>query len=197
MGGMRTPTRSLNAAALATELSRAFGVSQDEEAHIFHPPANRSAHRTVRSRWQTRRENTTMPYPEMLVAPMRRDLVRIGFTELRTPEEVDRLLAEGTGTVLLAINSVCGCSAANMRPGVALAMENPKVPSVGATVFAGQDLEATEQARRYFTGYPPSSPSIALLSEGELVYMMERHQIEGRGPHEIAHDLRRAFDAHC
>ena len=138
-----------------------------------------------------------MPYPELLVAPMREDLVRIGFKELRTPEDVDEVLDGGEGTVLVAVNSVCGCSAANMRPGVAMALDNPKTPGVRTTVFAGQDLEATEKARRHFTGYPPSSPSVALLKDGELVYMMERHQIEGRSPMEVARDLKEAFDRHC
>ncbi|NIP58602.1 MAG: BrxA/BrxB family bacilliredoxin, partial [Gemmatimonadetes bacterium] len=131
-----------------------------------------------------------MPYPEMMVAPMRQDLVQIGFRELRTAEEVDEVLSEETGSVLVAVNSVCGCAAGSMRPAVAMALERQNVPEVKTTVFAGQDLEATERAREYFTGYPPSSPSVALLKNGELVYMMERHQIEGRTAEEIARDLK-------
>ncbi len=137
-----------------------------------------------------------MPYPEMMVAPMRQDLVQIGFRELRTAEEVDEVLSEETGSVLVAVNSVCGCAAGSMRPAVAMALERQNVPEVKTTVFAGQDLEATERAREYFTGYPPSSPSVALLKNGELVYMMERHQIEGRTAEEIARDLKAAFEDH-
>jgi len=137
-----------------------------------------------------------MPYPEMMVAPMRDDLVRIGFRELRTAEEVDEVLGTEQGSVLVAVNSVCGCAAGAMRPAVALALRNEKVPEVKTTVFAGQDLEATERAREYFTGYPPSSPSVALLKGGDLVYMMERHEIEGRHPQQIATTLKEAFDEH-
>lgn len=137
-----------------------------------------------------------MPYPEMMVAPMRQDLVRIGFRELRTPADVDDVLAEEERSVLVAVNSVCGCAAGSMRPAVAMALDHEKTPEVRTTVFAGQDLEATERAREYFTGYPPSSPSVALMKGGELVYMMERHQIEGRSPGEIARDLKAAFEEH-
>jgi putative YphP/YqiW family bacilliredoxin len=137
-----------------------------------------------------------MPYSELMVAPMRRDLVRIGFKEMRTPEDVEGLL-ESAGTVLVAVNSVCGCSAGAMRPGVALALQHPTRPNLLTTVFAGQELEATEKAREYLTGYPPSSPSVALLKDGELVFMMERHQIEGHSPQEIAQELQAAFDEHC
>ena len=137
-----------------------------------------------------------MPYSELMVAPMRRDLVRIGFKEMTTPEDVEGLL-ESAGTVLVAVNSVCGCSAGAMRPGVALALQHPAKPDLLTTVFAGQELEATEKAREYFTGYPPSSPSVALLKDGELVFMMERHQIEGHSPQEIAQELQAAFDEHC
>jgi len=137
-----------------------------------------------------------MPYPEMMVAPMRQDLVQIGFRELRTADEVDEVLGEEKGSVLVAVNSVCGCAAGSMRPAVAMALEHQNVPEVKTTVFAGQDLEATERAREYFTGYPPSSPSVALLKNGDLVYMMERHQIEGRTAEEIARDLKAAFDEH-
>ncbi len=138
-----------------------------------------------------------MPYPEMMVAPMREDLVRAGFRELRTPVEVDEVLGTEEGTTMVAVNSVCGCAAGAMRPAVALSLSHDTVPEVLTTVFAGQDLEATDRARDYFTGYPPSSPSIAILKDGELVYMMERHEIERRHPFEIAEALRAAYDAHC
>jgi len=137
-----------------------------------------------------------MPYSELMVAPMRQDLVRLGFREMRTTDDVEGLL-ESSGTVLVAVNSVCGCSAGAMRPGVALALEHHTRPDLLTTVFAGQELEATEKAREYFVGYPPSSPSIALLRDGELLYMMERHQIEGNTPTEIAEALKAAFDEHC
>lgn len=138
-----------------------------------------------------------MPYPEMMVAPMRQDLVRIGFTELRTPEEVDGVLGSEKRTTLLAVNSVCGCAAAMMRPAVYLSLQGEKKPEVLTTVFAGQDLEATEKAREYITGYPPSSPSVALFKDGEIVYFMERHLIEGRHPEDIAADLQQAYREHC
>jgi putative YphP/YqiW family bacilliredoxin len=137
-----------------------------------------------------------MAYSELMVAPMRQDLVRLGFKEMHTPEDVEGLL-EASGTVLVAVNSVCGCSAGAMRPGVALALDHEKKPALLTTVFAGMEMEATEKAREYFVGYPPSSPSVALMKDGELVYMMERHQIEGHTPHEIAEQLQSAFDQHC
>ena len=137
-----------------------------------------------------------MPYSELMVAPMRQDLVRIGFKEMMTPEDVEGLL-ESAGTVLVAVNSICGCSAGAMRPAVALALQHAAKPDLLTTVFAGQELEATEKAREYFVGYPPSSPSVALLKDGELVSMMERHQIEGHSPQEIATELQAAFDEHC
>ena len=138
-----------------------------------------------------------MPYPEMLVAPMREDLTRVGFRELKTAEEVDDILSGSNGTVLVAVNSVCGCAAGALRPAIALAVTHSTRPEMMTTVFAGQDLDATDRAREYFPGYPPSSPSVALLKDGELVYMMERHQVEGRHPLQIAEDLRAAFDEHC
>lgn len=137
-----------------------------------------------------------MPYSELMVAPMRQDLVRLGFVEMRTAADVEGLL-ESSGTVLLAVNSVCGCSAGAMRPAVAMALENEAKPDLMTTVFAGVDMEATERAREQLVGYPPSSPSVAILQNGKLVYMMERHEIEGRGPGEIAADLKAAFDQHC
>jgi len=138
-----------------------------------------------------------MMYPEEMVQPMREDLTRIGFRELHTSPEVDEVLGKSQGTVLVVVNSICGCAAGRARPAVAMALEHGAKPNVLATVFAGQDGEATAQARSYFTGYPPSSPSIALLREGKLVYMMERGDIEGRMPEDIAADLTRAFDRFC
>ncbi|MDH3272436.1 MAG: BrxA/BrxB family bacilliredoxin [Gemmatimonadota bacterium] len=138
-----------------------------------------------------------MPYPEMLVAPMREDLVRVGFTEMRTPEEVDAILGSESRTTLVALNSVCGCAAAMMRPGVYLSLQGDKKPEVLATVFAGQDMEATDRTRDYIPGFPPSSPSVALFKDGELAYFMERHQIEGRPPEEIAAALQAAYEEHC
>jgi len=138
-----------------------------------------------------------MPYPEMMVRPMREDLVRVGFTELRTPADVDAILGTEKRTTLVAVNSVCGCAAAMMRPAVYLSLQGEKRPEVLTTVFAGQDMEATDRTRDYVVGYPPSSPSVALFKEGELVYFMERHQIEGRHPEDIAADLREAYNRFC
>jgi putative YphP/YqiW family bacilliredoxin len=138
-----------------------------------------------------------MPYPEIMIRPMREELTRLGVEELRTPAEVDQTLQNNQGTVMVVVNSICGCAAGKARPGIALALQHETKPNKVATVFAGADIEATEKARSYFTGYPPSSPSIALMKEGKLVYMMQRHQIEGRGPREIADELTRAFDEHC
>jgi putative YphP/YqiW family bacilliredoxin len=133
-------------------------------------------------------------YDERLVAPMRQELTKLGVKELRTPEEVDATLENAKGTTLVVVNSVCGCSA---RPAVAVALQNPIKPDVATTVFAGQDAEATARARSYFTGYPPSSPQIGLLKDGELVFMLERWQIESRAADEIAHDLVNAFNKFC
>jgi putative YphP/YqiW family bacilliredoxin len=139
-----------------------------------------------------------MMYDERLVAPIREDLTRVGFTELRTAADVDAALPANTGTTLVVVNSVCGCSARMARPAVRHAVEQaPARPDHLATVFAGQDAEATERARSYFTGYPPSSPSIALLKDGKLVYFMERWQIESRDAEAIAADLLAAFATHC
>lgn len=137
-----------------------------------------------------------MPYPEMLLKPMRDELTRVGIEELKTAEEVDSTFAEA-GTTLVVVNSVCGCAARNARPAVAMALSHDVRPDRATTVFAGQDVEATARARDHFHGYPPSSPSIALLKDGELVYMMERHQIEGRDADIIAQDLADAFDRYC
>jgi putative YphP/YqiW family bacilliredoxin len=136
-------------------------------------------------------------YDERLVAPMRQDLTRLGIKEMRTPEEVDRELKDVEGTTLVVVNSVCGCSARMARPAVAIALQNPIRPDHLTTVFAGQDAEATARARTYFTGYPPSSPQIGLLKAGQLVFMLERWQIEGRPAEEIAHDLVNAFNRYC
>ena len=138
-----------------------------------------------------------MPYPEMMIAPMRQDLVRVGFSEMKTPEEVDTALSADKGTTLVAVNSVCGCAAAMMRPAVYMSLQGEKKPEVLTTVFAGQDMEATERTREYIVGFPPSSPSVALFKDGDLVYFMERHLIEGRNPEDIANDLRAAYEEHC
>lgn len=138
-----------------------------------------------------------MPYPEMLVAPMRGDLTRLGVRELKTADEVREVMEDGQGTTMVVVNSVCGCAARNARPAVAQALQHGKLPDRVTTVFAGQDVEATAEARRHFHGYAPSSPSIALLKDGDVVYMMERHQIEGRSAGEIAQDLTDAFDRYC
>jgi putative YphP/YqiW family bacilliredoxin len=136
-------------------------------------------------------------YPEEMVRPMRQELTSIGFREMRTPEEVDSLLKHEKGTVLVVVNSICGCAAGRARPAVAQALAHSARPEVLAAVFAGQDREATDRARTYFTGHGPSSPSIALMRDGKLVFMLERHSIEGRDPHSIAEDLTRAFDRFC
>ena len=136
-------------------------------------------------------------YPEFMIAPMREELTRFGVRELRTAGEVDEALTKTTGTVMVVVNSVCGCAAGRARPGVALALQYAAKPDLVATVFAGADVEATERARGYFTGYPPSSPSIALFKDGKLVYMMERHQIENQEADAIAAQLTAAFDTHC
>jgi putative YphP/YqiW family bacilliredoxin len=138
-----------------------------------------------------------MPYPEMMIRPMREDLTRLGVEELRTPEAVDETVKNSKGTLMVVVNSICGCAAGKARPGVALALQHDVKPDKVATVFAGADVEATDRARSYFTGYGPSSPSIALLKDGELVYMLERWQIEGRDAAQIATELTKAFDDHC
>ena len=135
-------------------------------------------------------------FPDLMVLPMREELTRLGIAEARSAEEVDRALAQ-SGTTMVVVNSVCGCAAGKMRPAVRMALANATKPEHMVTVFAGQDVEATAKARAYFTGYAPSSPSIALMKNGKLVYMMERFQIEGRGADEISRDLVGAFDTHC
>lgn len=139
-----------------------------------------------------------MPYPELMIAPMRNELTRLGIEELRTPQDVDAFMERAKGrTAMVVINSMCGCAAGSMRPAVAMALEHDARPELMATVFAGQEVEATARAREYITGYPPSSPSIALFKDGRLAFMLERHQIQGRHPMEIAEELTQAFDTHC
>jgi len=136
-------------------------------------------------------------YDERFVAPMRQELTRLGVSELRTPAAVDDALKGASGTTLVVVNSVCGCAARNARPAVAQALSHAVRPDHLTTVFAGQDTDATRQARSYFTGYAPSSPQIALMRDGRVVFMIERFQIEGRDASEIAHDLTDAFDRYC
>lgn len=136
-------------------------------------------------------------YDPTLVQPMREELTRIGVQELLTAEDVDTFMAEKTGTALVIVNSVCGCAAGGARPGVGIALGHETKPDRVATVFAGQDKDATERARGYFASFPPSSPSMALFKDGEVVHFVPRHMIEGRDPQSIAFDLVNAFDAHC
>jgi bacilliredoxin len=138
-----------------------------------------------------------MPYPEIMIRPMREELTRLGAEELKTPEAVDEAVASNEGTLMVIVNSICGCAAGKARPGVAMALQHDVKPDKVATVFAGADIEATERARSYFKGYRPSSPSIAILKGGELVYMLERFQIEGRDAGQIAQELTSAFDQYC
>ena len=137
-----------------------------------------------------------MAYPEFFVAPMREELTRLGIEELRTPAQVEQALSR-KGTTLLVVNSICGCAAGRARPALAEAVDHPVKPDHMTTVFAGADLEATARAREYLTGYPPSSPSVAILRDGQLVWMMERRQIESQGMDAIVRDLTNAFDQYC
>lgn len=139
----------------------------------------------------------TFLYDPRMVQPMREELTRIGFAELRTPEEVDRVLGTEKATTLVVVNSVCGCAARNARPAAAIAIQHPKRPARLLTVFAGQDADATARARGYFTGVSPSSPQMGLLKDGKLVFMLERRNIEGRPAADIAADLVAAFDRFC
>jgi putative YphP/YqiW family bacilliredoxin len=132
----------------------------------------------------------------MMLIPMREELTRAGLKEARTAAEVDQALAQ-TGTTMVVVNSICGCAAGKMRPGVRLAMQNTTKPDHAVTVFAGQDREATEKARSYFGGHPPTSPAIAILRDGQLVYLMQRSAIEGSTAPAIAQELSRAFDTYC
>lgn len=136
-------------------------------------------------------------YDERFVTPMRQELTQLGVEEMRTPEEVDAKLKDAPGTTLVVVNSICGCAARNARPAVAKAIQHDNRPDKLTTVFAGQDVSATQRARSYFTGYAPSSPQIALMKDGQVVFMLERHQIEGRSADDIARDLTRAFDRYC
>src|ERR1700678_4297819 len=136
-------------------------------------------------------------YPEIMLIPMREELTRVGVEELRTAADVDRALSAQPGATMVIVNSICGCAAGRMRPAVREALQHTTAPDKVVSVFAGQDKEATERARSYFTGYPPSSPSIAILRDGKLVYMMQRHEIERREAPAIAADLKAAFDQHC
>jgi putative YphP/YqiW family bacilliredoxin len=136
-------------------------------------------------------------YPEAFVVPMREELTRIGFKELRTAEEVDSTLGTEKRTTLVVVNSICGCAAGKARPAIARALSQSARPEVLLTVFAGQDSAATDRARSYFTGYAPSSPSIALFQDGKLAFMLERRDIESRDAFAIAADLTSAFDRFC
>lgn len=137
-------------------------------------------------------------YPEIMVIPMREELTRLGIQELRTSQDVDRVLAQNpSGTAMVVVNSICGCAAGRMRPAIRAALQNTNRPQKMFTVFAGQDVEATERARAYFTGYPPSSPSIALFRDGKLVHMIQRSDIEHRETVDIANELKRIFDQYC
>jgi putative YphP/YqiW family bacilliredoxin len=138
-----------------------------------------------------------VPYPEMLIAPMRGEMTAMGAKELKSAAEVDEAVKNTKGTLMIVVNSVCGCAAGKARPGIALAMQHAIKPDVLATVFAGGDVEATERARGYFTGYAPSSPSVGILRDGKLVYMLERREIETRSAEMIAGELTRAFDRVC
>jgi len=136
-------------------------------------------------------------YPEIMVIPMREELTRLGVQELRSTEEVDRAISNQSGTAMVVVNSICGCAAGRMRPAIRIALQGANRPEKLFTVFAGQDLEATEQARKYFTGYPPSSPSIAIFRDGKLVHMLQRSDIEHREATDIAVELKTAFDKFC
>src|SRR5919108_5758871 len=138
-----------------------------------------------------------MRYPEEFIGPMRQELTRLGVQETRTPEAVDALLGSKAGTVLMVINSMCGCAAGRARPGIALALQHSVVPDTVATVFAGGDLEATTRVREYLQDYPPSSPAVALFRDGTPGFMLPRHQIEDRDAAEIAKALTEAFDQFC
>ncbi|KRP13409.1 MAG: hypothetical protein ABR95_03765 [Sphingobacteriales bacterium BACL12 MAG-120813-bin55] len=136
-------------------------------------------------------------YPEALVQPMKAELTTAGFEDLTTPEAVRAAIQETEGTVLVVINSVCGCAAGNARPGVRFSLQHSKKPDHLATVFAGFDIDAVNEVRKLTLPYPPSSPSVALFKDGKLVYFMERHQIEGRNAAMVADSLMKAYDQHC
>ena len=136
-------------------------------------------------------------YPEAMVLPMKEDLTNVGFEQLIDSESVDQFLTQDSGTLLVVVNSVCGCAAGNMRPGVKLSLQHSKKPEILTTVFAGVDTDAVSQARKYFLPYPPSSPSIALFKDGKLVHFLERHHIEGGSAQMIAANLAAAYDSYC
>ncbi|HZI20572.1 MAG TPA: BrxA/BrxB family bacilliredoxin [Pyrinomonadaceae bacterium] len=138
-----------------------------------------------------------MPYSEILIKPMREDLTGAGIEETRTPEQIEEAIRNSKGTLLVVVNSVCGCAAGKARPGVVMALQNEVRPDRAVTVFAGADIEATAKAREHFAPYPPSSPQVALFKDGRLVYMMERHQIERMFADQIADELTAAFNRHC
>jgi bacilliredoxin len=138
-----------------------------------------------------------MRYPEEFIGPMRQELTQLGVQETRTPEQVDAMLGPNSGTVMMVINSMCGCAAGRARPGIALSLKHAVLPEKVATVFAGGDLEATARVREYLPDYPPSSPSVALFKDGKPVYMLQRHEIENRDATEIAKSLTEAFDQFC
>jgi putative YphP/YqiW family bacilliredoxin len=138
-----------------------------------------------------------MPYPEMLVSPMRAELTNVGFTELKTPEEVENTLPKTEGVSVVVVNSVCGCAAGAARPGIIRSLTNDKKPDHLYTVFAGQDLEAVAKAREYMMPYPPSSPSVALFKNGKLVHFIERMNIEGHSAEQVSEQLKKAYDQYC
>ena len=138
-----------------------------------------------------------MQYPEDFVRPMREELTRLGVEELRTADAVDAAIRDSTGTLMVVVNSICGCAAGKARPGIALALEHDRKPDLVGTVFAGADLDATDRARAYFAPYPPSSPSVGILRDGKLVFMLQRSEIENRDARQIAERLTAAFDQLC
>lgn len=138
-----------------------------------------------------------MPYPEMLVSPMRAELTNVGFKELKTAEEVEQTMSNNSGLSLVVVNSVCGCAAGAARPGIIRSLANDKKPDNLYTVFAGQDLDAVAKAREFMLPYPPSSPSVALFKDGKLVHFVERMNIEGHTAEQVADQLRQAYDQHC
>jgi len=138
-----------------------------------------------------------MPYAEIMIHPMRQELARLGIEETKSPEQVKDAVENTDGTLMVVVNSVCGCAAGGVRPGIAMALQNEAKPDRAITVFAGADIDATDVAREYFTGYAPSSPAIALIKNGELVQMFERRNLEGRHPQQIAQELIAAFNQHC
>jgi len=140
--------------------------------------------------------NQRMQYPEQFIGPMREELTRLGVRELRTVDDVDQAVT-ASGVTMIVVNSMCGCAAGKARPGIAIALQHDPRPDLTATVFAGGDIEATERARQHFAPYPPSSPSVALLRDGKLVFMLERREIENRDARQIADRLIAAFDQYC